>query len=125
MQKLPVPPHGHDFNQQVEHCIGCSKGKIEQEFNGHEGSIRDISSAKVHEWSWDGGSRYDAKSWHYNCMRWVQCLRLVATPSNKEITVYKFPRRKRGRDVEEELPEQPPTVVRKGTYGSYCYRDFS
>ena len=120
-----MPPHGHDFNQNVEHSIGCSKGTIEKEFNGYKGSVRNIRPAQVLRWAEEGGERYDAMSWHHNCLKWVQCLRIVAAPADKEITVYQYPRRQRGSDGELEPPGKPVPIVRRGTYGNYCYKDFS
>ena len=124
MQKIPVPPHGHDINQFAEHSIGHTKTVISEYFKNYKGEVCKISRAKVIELAAEAGKQFDAGSWQANCIKWMHCLRLIATPKDREITVYKY-KRKRDRDAGAEAEEEPKAIRRKGTDGNYCYKDFS
>ena len=123
VQKIPVPPHGHDINQFAEHSIGPTKKAISDHFKDYKKPVSTISPAKVIELAAAAGKKFDAGSWHGNCQKWIECLRLIATPKDKEITVRKH-RRKRCRDATAEAEGEPQAIVRKGTNGNYCYKDF-
>lgn len=124
VQKIPVPPHGHDINQFAEHSIGHVKTVLGEYFKNYKGEVSKIRCATVIELAAAAGKQFGAGSWHENCKKWVDCLRLIATPKDREITVYKY-KRKRGRDAGAEAEGEPRAIVRKGTNGNYCYKDFS
>lgn len=127
VQRWPVPPHGHDFNQHIEHSIGVTKGGITRAFRKHTGSVTDFSHAEVQRLAVQGSLKYDAISWNLNTFRLVQCMRLVATRRDQKITVYKRERRKRGNATQGEPEGQPKlkAFVRRGTNGNYGPSGFS
>lgn len=117
LQLLAIPPRAHDINQGVEHANGCAKGHTTKRLSKMRGSLRDISDAEVQGIVLDGAHKYTASSWLDNTHRLVQCLRLLCTPADTEIEVFKNVQRG-GVSVQEP-------VKRRGTNGNYCYKDFS
>jgi len=117
MQVLSIPPHAHDIHQMVEHGIGCSKGHVSKELSASTRQLDDMSHGEVQELVVEGARLYCAHSWDANVHRWMQCLRIISTPADQEITVIKRSRTKSGETDEE--------VLVKGTNGSYCHPAFS
>lgn len=118
MQLLAIPPHAHDIHQPVEHCIGVCKGHVTKKLNHEDASLANMSHAAVQQTVIEGAMKFDAHSWQRNMHKLVQCLRILSTDQDTEITVTKKRKRAHGNDVEEELR-------RKGTNGNYAYKDFS
>lgn len=120
-----MPPHGHDFNQHIEHDIGVTKGGITRAFRSHPGSVTDFSHAEVQRLAVEASLHYDEISWGLNSFRLVQCMRLVSTRRDQKLIVYKRKRRKRGNATQGEPEGQPKAVVRRGTNGNYGPPDFN
>lgn len=118
MQLLAIPPHAHDIHQPVEHHIGVCKGHVTKILNKADGSVADMSHAAVQHTVIEGAMKFKADSWKRSMHKLVQCLRLISTDQDTEITVTKKRKRAHSDDAEEELR-------RKGTNGNYSYKDFS
>ena len=76
-----------------------------------------MSDAQVQEMVLKGANMYTASSWLANTERLVQCLRLICTPADTKIAVKKI--------VQRDGEREEQTVMRHGTNGNYCYKDFS
>jgi len=118
MQLLSIPPHAHDIHQMVEHGIGCSKGHTGQELTAKKHSLDSMSHAELQQLVYAGAQKYTAASWDANVHRWIQCLRIISTPADQQITVYKRKMQNNGEIVDEPVDVQ-------GTNGSYCHKTFS
>lgn len=90
---------------------------MQDQLDKYQGSIDNMSHADLQQMVYAGAQRYTASSFRDNVHRWVQCLRIISTPQDETIHVYKH-RKQKGQKVlfEEE---------RIGTSGNDCYPDFS
>lgn len=117
MQMLSIPPHAHDIHQKPEHAIGCGKNFVTEKFRGFNGCVSELTHADVQEWVRQGVKKYTASSWRENVHRLIQCLRVLSSPVDRDVTVTLHAKGAKGK--------RPAVLVLKGTDGNYCYKRLS
>lgn len=115
---LIMPTHGHDLHQIVEHAIGATKGHVNRELGRARALNRRPSTSMCYKAVMDGSELYTKESWDRNLARLQNCLRIVAAPWDKQLTV-EF------KTVDRWGNEHVRTVTVMGTEGGYCPKQWS
>lgn len=118
LQVLIMPPHGHDLHQLVEHSIGSTKNYVKKVL-GKARARNDPPGTKMcYDAVKKGSELYTKDSWAGNFERLQNCLKIVATDREHNVTIVMTHEDRWGHEHVRE-------VVVRGTNGGYCPKQFS